>query len=104
MRTQITARHFTASPELRAYAQDRLTRLERYYDGITDARVTLVQSDGTVPDKSAEVTLNVYRQQLAAQEASSTHEDAIDQCVKNLQRQIKKYKAKLRSTDRHYHR
>ena len=104
MQTQITARHFDASPELRTYAAERLEKLERYYDGITDARLVLdVASDGA-GSKTAEMTVNVYRQQLAASEASSTHEDAIDQCVKTLQRQLKRYKAKLRSKDKDYHR
>lgn len=100
MRTQITARNFNASPSLREYATEQLERLERYYDGITDARMTLIYENHGTIEKTAEVTLNVFRQQLAAHETGSTHEEAIDRCVKNLQRQIKKYKAKLRSVDK----
>lgn len=104
MQTQITARHFDATPELRTYAAERVERLERYYDGITDVRLVLdVAANGT-QDKTAEITVNVYRQQLAASEAANTHEDAIDGCVRTLRRQLKRYKAKLRSTDKDYHR
>ena len=41
MQTNITARHFTANPTLRPYASARLSRLDKYYDGITDAHVVL---------------------------------------------------------------
>ncbi len=102
MRTQITARQFNASQELRDYASQQLAKLERYYDGITDARMTLINENHGSGDKTAEVTLNVFRQQLAAHETGTTHEEAIDRCVKNLQRQIKKYKAKLRSVDKDF--
>ena len=101
MNTQITARHFQATPELRTYASDRLARLEKYYDGITDARMVLEED---AQQKTAEVTLNVYRQQLAARDTGSTYEEAIDRCVRHLRRQIKRYKAKLRSKNKQVHR
>ena len=99
MQTRITARHFEAPPALRTYASQRLARLEKFYDGITDARVVLHEQ----PAKAAEITLNVYRQQLAAQDAGATHEEAIDRCVERLRKQILRYKARLRSKrhDRH---
>ncbi|MDX1545848.1 MAG: ribosome-associated translation inhibitor RaiA [Rhodothermales bacterium] len=100
MHTQITARHFTASPALQTYASDRLSRLEKYYDGITDAHVVLEEQPAA---KAAEITLNVYRQRLAAQDAGSTHEEAIDRCVERLRKQIIRYKAKLRSKKRDVH-
>lgn len=100
MQTQITARHFEAPPELREYATERLSRLERYYNGITDAHVVLT-NDGTPADgKAAEVILQVYRQTLSARDKAPTHEDAIDHCVQRLRRQIMRYKAKLRRTDK----
>ena len=104
MQTQITARHFTAGPELRTYASESLTKLERFYDGITDAHVILTYNHNAVLDKHAEVTVNVYRQKLAARDEGTTHEAAIDGCVKSLQRQIKKYKSKLRRVDQNAHR
>ena len=100
MNTQITARHFNASPALRTYAADRLARLHKYYDGITDAHIIL---DNEALEKAAEITLGVYRQRLAAQDAAGTHEEAIDRCVEHLRRQLKRYKAKLRSTDKDVH-
>lgn len=104
MQTQITARHFDAPAGLQEYAQEQLDKLERYYDGITDAHVVLSKGNGAGSGKEAEITLNVYQQRLYAQDSASTHEGAIDHCVKRLRRQLKKYKAKLRSKDKDYHR
>ncbi len=61
MQTTITARHFTANPALRQYASARLSKLEKYYDGITDVHVVLHKNSLT---KTAEITLRVYRQRL----------------------------------------
>lgn len=104
MQTQITVRRFEATPDLRTYATERLEKLKRYYDGITDAHVVL--SDDTTPSngKSVEIVLNVYRQTLSAKDSAATHEEAIDHCVERLRRQLVKYKDKLRSTDKDFQR
>lgn len=102
MQTQITARHFDAQPTLKDYAESKLSKLERFYDGITDARIVLAEDGAPGKNKSAEMIVHVYQQTLSAASNGSTHEEAIDHCVKALRRQLKKYKAKLRSTDRDY--
>ena len=100
MQPQVIARHFEADPVLRQYAADRLNRLERYYDGINDARVILSGSADAGSDKCAEITLSVYRQRLAARHAAGTHEEAINFCVERLRKQLMRYKAKLRNTSK----
>lgn len=97
MQTQITARHFEANPILKEYASTRLSKLLRYYDGITDAHVILTSNSSVPADKHAEIMLSVYRQRMAAQHAGTSYEEAIDQCVNSLRRQLMRYKAKLRS-------
>ena len=100
---QITARHFDASPALREYAENRIAKLERYYDGIVDAHIILSEDGSSGTSKEAEIMLNVYQQRLSASDAAATHEQAIDNCVERLRRQVLKYKAKLRSTDKDAH-
>ena len=102
MQTQITARHFDARTSLKEYAETRLSKLERYYDGITEARIVLAEDGDPGRSKSAEVIVRVYQQTLSATSNGTTYEEAIDDCVKALRRQLKKYKAKLRSTNRDY--
>ncbi|MEX0599249.1 MAG: ribosome-associated translation inhibitor RaiA [Rhodothermales bacterium] len=102
MQIQITARHFDADTDLKEYAGQKLAKLERFYDGITEAQVVFGDDGTPGRTKSAEVIVHVYQQTLSATSNGSTHEDAVDQCVKALRRQIKKYKARLRSTDKDY--
>ena len=96
---QVTTRHFDAPPALRDRAAQRVEKLERIYDGIIDAHVIL-EADGSPPDdKKAEITVGVYQKRLAASSTAATHEKAIDACAESLRRQLKKYKARLHSTN-----
>jgi putative sigma-54 modulation protein len=104
MQTRITARHFTLREDLKEYIESRMDRLQRYYDGITDARVILTVDRGTPLQRHAEIVVSVFRQQLMAQDVAETHELAIDACVEGLRRQLLRYKSKLRRTDQKLHR
>lgn len=104
MQTRITARHFNASPRLREHAAERLAKLERFYDGITNAHVVLTNTRDQAAGRYAEITLTVKRQHLKAEDTAPTYEQAIDNCVERLRRQILRYKGKLKSTDKDVHR
>ncbi len=104
MQNQITARHFDLYPDLRDHVDSQLSKLERYYDGIINAHVILGESNAPSGHKTAEINIDVYQKRLSAEDAASTHEQAITQCVDHLRRQLKKYKAQLRSTDKDAHR
>ena len=98
MDTQITARHFSASSRLKDFVNNRVSKLERFYDGITDARVVLSKQNTSGSTKVAEITLNVQRRSLTAQDQAHSYEEAIDRCIIRLRRQILKYKGKRRSS------
>ncbi|MEM1127122.1 MAG: ribosome-associated translation inhibitor RaiA [Bacteroidota bacterium] len=104
MLTQITARNFQASPALREYVDKRVSKLERFYDGIVHARVVMTKPSDETGTHEAEVTLEVFRQNLTATAQAETHEQAVDECVDRLRRQVLKYKERLRSTDKDVHR
>ena len=104
MKPRITARHFSLTENLRNAVHDKFGRLEKYYDGITDAHVVLTVNRGRPTEKTAEVVVSVFRQTLSASDVGPTHEQALDECIEGLRRQLLKYKSKLRSTTRDYHR
>ncbi len=104
MQIQFTARHFDATPELRTYAEERIQKLSRVYDGISEATIVLTREDNGAPHKGAEMSLRVYRQTLTARDTAPTHEQAIDTAVSRLRRQLMRYKAQLKSTNRFEHR
>lgn len=95
MHIQITARQFHASDRLHEYARKKLARLERFYDGITGIQVIL-SKEGQPETNSVEMSASVHRQQLVASAEGKTHEEAVDECVDRLKRQVVKYKDKLR--------
>jgi putative sigma-54 modulation protein len=74
----------------------RLSKLERFYNGITDAHVVLSMPNSGGASKSAEITVQVYRQALTAQDRATTFEEAVDRCILRLRRQVLKYKDRLR--------
>ncbi len=96
MRLNITARHFNASDRLKAYTEKEVRRLKRYYDGILDCDVIL---DYEKQSQVAEIVLHVYGSKLTVREKSEDMYKSINLAVDKLERQLKKYKGKLRSFD-----
>jgi putative sigma-54 modulation protein len=103
MPTRITARHTELSDGLRAHIEQSVSKLDRYYDGIHDAHVVLDGHETSNPGKRAEVKVHVYRRILAAQDDGPTYQDAVDGCVRQLRRQVLRYKGKIRSKDKDSH-
>jgi len=94
MRTNITARHFKASDKLKDFAEKKVLKLNKYYDGIIDCEILL---ESERHERIADISLNVYSQKLQAVEKSEEFEKSIELCVDKLERQLKKYKEKLKA-------
>ena len=103
MQIQITARQFHASERLTDYARKKILRLEKFYDGITGVHV-IMSKDGQPETNAVEIAANVHRQQLVAKAEGRTSEEALDECVDRLRRQVVRYKDKLRDTSKDRHR
>jgi putative sigma-54 modulation protein len=103
MPTRITARHTELSDGLRAHIERSVSKLDRYYDGIHDAHVVLDGHDSDSLGKKAEVKVSVSRRTLTAQDSGLTYQDAVNGCVRQLRRQVLRYKGKIRSTDKDAH-
>jgi len=99
MRITFTARHFKTSDRLKEYAEEKVTSLKKYYDGILDVEIIL---DYIKLQQVAEIIVKVYGTCLKAVEKSEDMYKSIDLAVDKLERQLKKYKQKLRqfSNDR----
>lgn len=102
MQTRITARNTTLTESQRGIIEHSVGKLDRYYDGIHDAHVVLNEDAGI--SKTAEVKLNVYRRTLTAQDEAPTYQEAVSGCVRQLRRQVLRYKDRARSTDQDVHR
>lgn len=98
MRVQTEAVQFRADQKLLAHIEQKLQKLEHFFDRIVDARVTLkLENAGQVKDKVVEISINVPQQRLFHKETAKTFEGSVDAAVKALARQLKKYKDRRRS-------
>ncbi|MGG6725233.1 UNVERIFIED_CONTAM: ribosome-associated translation inhibitor RaiA, partial [Salmonella enterica subsp. enterica serovar Weltevreden] len=81
---------------MRDYVQEKLSRLDRYNDQITDARVTLTVRDVRDADRRnrVEVQLNVPHGIIRAEEHHQDMYAAIDRASDVLERQLRKFKTR----------
>jgi putative sigma-54 modulation protein len=96
MDIHVTARHFKAHESLRRYAFDSLKKLERYYNGIVSANIVLSFEKAFHSVKTAELHVTVYGTILKSLAKSDDFVKSIDTVVEKVERQIQKYKSKLR--------
>ncbi len=97
MQINITGHHVDITPALRTYVEEKLERLERHFDNITNSHVILeIEKDR----QKAEATIHVSRGQVYADSEDENMYAAIDSLADKLDRQIKKYKEKLKDHHR----
>jgi putative sigma-54 modulation protein len=93
MQLSVTFRHMEPSEALKTYVQDRNSRLTKYIDTTLESQVTLsVQKFRQIAD----VVINANGIRIAGQEAHEDMYAAIDLVMDKIERQVKKYKAKIR--------
>ncbi len=94
MKTTFTARHFDASKELHAYAEDAVQKLEQFYDRIITCDIVLQPVPDDENPQQAELNVKVPQKLINAKEQAASYEKAINEVVENVSRQLKKYKDK----------
>lgn len=100
MQIHITARKFKAHATLRKHATDAISRLPKYYDGIVRGDIILGFERSSNSVKWAEVTLHVHGAVLTARETSEDFAKSIELAIEKLERQLTKYKSRLRVKDK----
>jgi putative sigma-54 modulation protein len=100
MDIQITARHFKAHESLREYAYTAVQKLERYYNGIVKAVVEFSFERSRNSLKVVEIHILVYGTLLKAIEKSDDYYKSIDVALERIERQLKRYKSKIRRKDK----
>ena len=95
MKVQMHSVHFDADQKLLDFVQQRLNKLETFYDKVTEGEVImrLNNKDG-VDNKTVEIKLLVPGNILFSQEDASSFEAAADAAAESLRRQITKHKEK----------
>ena len=98
MDVRIQAIHFDATEQLQAFIQKKVSKLEQYFDGIIKAEVTLkVVKPETANNKQAGIKLLIKNGECFAEKINDTFEGATDECVEALEKQLVKFKEKIRA-------
>lgn len=93
MRVEIIARHFTIGDRTREYIEKEVMRLQKLYDRILDCKVIVEKIKNSY---MAEVIVSVPGDKLSARETTEELTKSVDFVVKKVERQVERYKAKLR--------
>ncbi len=97
MRVLTEAVQFKADIKLIQFIEERLSKLDHFFDQIINAKVVLrLENASKIKDKVVEVSIHVPGDRLFAKSTDKTFEAAIDDVTHALERQLKKYKAKVR--------
>lgn len=95
MRVQIQSIHFDADVKLTQFIENRVKKLETFYDKIIDSEVYLkVDKDSAKENKVVEIKMGIPGKSLFAKEQKGSFEAATDDAVEALRRQLKKHKEK----------
>lgn len=94
MKTTFTARHFDPSQELKDHSINSVQKLDQFLDRIFTCDIVLEPSSDDDQPCKAELNVKVPKALLNGSEYAETYEQAINQVVNNLSRQLKKHKAK----------
>jgi len=98
MKVQTQSIRFNADEKLLTLINERLAKLNQYYDKIIDASVVLkLENTGQIQDKIVDVQLKVPNERLVASGKSKKFEKSLDDVVAALKKQLIKYKEKQRA-------
>jgi len=93
MNLKITARHFKMQDDLKEHVEEKVKKLNRYYDNILDIDLILGWEK---LNRYTEMRINVYNKQIVIKEVSDEIRKSFDVALDRAERQLKKYKDKIR--------
>lgn len=88
----------STSPELVEYVEKKVGKLERFFDKIVQADVTLKNDSGkSTEQNSCDIRLNVPNDTLFADASADTIREAVTSAADSVERQLRKYKEKIQT-------
>jgi putative sigma-54 modulation protein len=97
MDLKIQSIHFDATEKLQAFITKKVAKFEKTSD-IQKVEVILkVVKPETVKNKDASIKVSVPNGDLFVEKICDTFEEAVDECVEAMLRQVSKYKDKQRT-------
>lgn len=97
MNVQIQSVKFDADRKLIEFVENKMAKLERFADRTTGAEVILkLDKDFEKGNKVATVTLHMPGEEMVAEQRARTFEEAVDEAVEALKRQVEKFKERVK--------
>jgi putative sigma-54 modulation protein len=95
-KVHIEAVHFTVDGKLAELINEKMEKLNQFFDHIINSDVILkVDKKESHDNKIVEIKVHVPGKELFAKKQADSFEKGVDEAVEALRRQIKKYKEKL---------
>ena len=96
MRLQVHSIHFDADRKLIDFIQQRVDKLETFYNRLVEGEVFLRINNEGIENKTVEIKLSVPGKKLFAKEQAKSFEAAADLATEALLHQLKKFKTKIK--------
>jgi len=97
MNIMINSVHFKADGKLEEFIKEKLQKMQNIYEGIIGSEVILkLENTETRDNKMVEVRLIVRGYDLFAKKQAKSFEEATDQAMEALKKQLIKHKEKIR--------
>lgn len=98
MKMNIQSVGCTVSQALLDFTEQKVSKLVRYEDEISGADIYFREEKNAGDNgKVAEIKLNVRGDELFASKSCTSFEEAVDDCLAALRRQLEKRKGRIRS-------
>ncbi len=94
MQINLTGHHIEITDSLRNYVTEKMGKLERHFDKVSNTHVILSVEKDT---QKAEATVHMSGNDIFAEAHEADMYASIDALVDKLDRQVKKYKEKLKN-------
>ncbi len=96
MKVNVQAVNFDVDKKLVGFINERLQKLEKFYDKIVSYDVFLkVKNTSDRENKQAEIKVNIPGDDLMVKKTNKSFEESIDEAIESLERMLIKTKEKL---------
>ncbi len=98
MKVNISSLHFKSDVKLEDFIREKTSKLSSHYDGVIGCDVTLkLDTAQNNENKIVEMRILIPGNDLFSKKQARTFEEATDQTVDALRRQLQRYKEKLKN-------
>ena len=99
MKVSVHAVNFTVDRKLVDFIQEKMDKLEKYYDKVVSLDAFLkVEKTSDKENKWVEIKINVPGDEVVVKKQCKTFEEAVDLATESLERLLVKRKEKIRTS------